>query len=531
MDGVTLATASPEAILDRLRSAIAHQDGELARALARQLLDEDAAELFEGLDQSEIQALAALLGDETLADLLSQLDEHDAADILEQLPVQQAADVLEEINPDDAADIIVQVDPDVSEDILVAMEPSDAAEIRELMAYRPDTAGGIMTPEFVAMEPGLRADRAIAALRKVAEEAEIIYYVYITDPEEHLLGVLSLHRLVLSRPDALVEQLMFADPVRVNVSDDQEFVARLLTERNLLAIPVVDDENRLVGIVTAEDVADVLEDEATEDIERLGGSAPLSEPYLRASPGLLFRKRIVWLLVLFMAQFVTLEVYDHYQGILEGQLVLAMFVPILIGTGGNVGSQTVTTIIRAMAVGEAAPRHFVRILGKEIVTALGRRGHGNADVRSRRDHGRARVRPYGRTDRRRADHLGRDGRRNASVDTEQAASGPGGRLGAIHQQPGRCHWPDHLLHDGRPDTPRRVDLFVQSRYPDQTLLTSSHDLIQGPADARHPHRRHSTLTPQRHVDRIPSQRLRACHAGPRSGARSSGTAARPGWCA
>jgi magnesium transporter len=199
VEGVTQSTASPEAILDRLRSAIDLRDAETARLLARRLLDDDASQLFEGLDRGEIRTLARLLGDETLADLLSQLDDHDAADILEQLPVEHAADVLEEIDPDDAADIIFRVDPDVSEDILVAMEPADAAEIRELMAYRPDTAGGIMTPEFVAMEPSLRTDRAIAALRRVAEEAETINYVYITDPEDHLLGVLSLHRLVLSR--------------------------------------------------------------------------------------------------------------------------------------------------------------------------------------------------------------------------------------------------------------------------------------------------------------------------------------------
>jgi magnesium transporter len=371
VEGVTQSTVSPEAILDRLRSAIDLQDAESARLLARRLLDDDASQLFEGLDRGEIRALARLLGDETVADLLSQLDEHDAADILEQLPVEHAADVLEEIDPDDAADIIFRVDPDVSEEILVAMEPADAAEIRELMAYRPDTAGGIMTPEFVAMEPGLRADRAIAALRRVAEEAETINYVYITDPQDHLLGVLSLHRLVLSRPDATVAELMYADPIRVHIGDDQEDVARLLTERHLLAIPVVDDDNRLVGIVTADDVAEVLEEETTEDIERLGGSAPLTEPYLHASPLLLFRKRVVWLLVLFVAQFGTLEVYDHYSDVLQQQLILAMFVPILIGTGGNVGSQTVTTIIRAMAVGEAAPRHFVRILGKEVLTAAG----------------------------------------------------------------------------------------------------------------------------------------------------------------
>jgi magnesium transporter len=130
-------------------------------------------------------------------------------------------------------------------------------------------------------------------------------------------------------------------------------------------------DDRLVGIITADDVHDVLEEEATEDIERLGGSAPLSEPYLRASPILLFRKRIVWLLALFMAQFVTLAIYDHYANLQLDEKLLAIFVPILIGTGGNVGSQTVTTVIRAMALGEAGPRHFVRIIRKEFVTALG----------------------------------------------------------------------------------------------------------------------------------------------------------------
>lgn len=373
MDGTLQSTVAAEAILDRLRFAIDHEDGVLARELSRQLLDEDAAELFEDLDRPEIVALAQLLGDETLGDLLTRIDEQYAADILEQLPVEDAADILEEIDPDDAVDIIAVVQPEVSADILVAMEPTDAAEIRELMAYRADTAGGIMTPEFVAIAPGLRADRAIAALRRVAEEAETINYVYVTDPDERLLGVLSLHRLVLSRPDAAVGDLMYPDPVRVHVDDDQEVVARLLTERHFLALPVIDDEQRLVGIITADDVADVLEEEATEDIERLGGSAPLSEPYLHASPFLLFRKRIVWLLVLFAAQFITLEVYGYYSGLLDSQVLLAMFVPILIGTGGNVGSQTVTTVIRAMAVGEAAPRHFLRIVSKEIVTgaALG----------------------------------------------------------------------------------------------------------------------------------------------------------------
>jgi magnesium transporter len=163
---------------------------------------------------------------------------------------------------------------------------------------------------------------------------------------------------------------MFRDPVTVRVDTDQEAAARILTERDLLALPVVDFDGRLVGIITADDVADVLEEEATEDIERLGGSQPLDEPYLRASPTLLFRKRIVWLLVLFCAQFVTVSILGHYEGLIAQATILALFIPILTGTGGNVGSQTVTTIIRAMALGEAAPRHVFRILRKELATGL-----------------------------------------------------------------------------------------------------------------------------------------------------------------
>lgn len=356
-------------ILEGLRHAIADRDAARARELAARLVEEDALELLEDLSQEELSNLFHFLGDEALGELLTLLHERDAADILERMSAAQAADILEEIDPDDATDIISEVDPEFSDTILVAMEPEEAAELRGLMAYPADSAGGIMTPAFVAISPDLRADQAVAALRRVAEEAETVNYVYVIDRDERLLGVLSLHRLVLTRPDTRVSDLMYQDPISVEVTADQEFAARLLTERNLLALPVVETDGRLVGIITSDDVHDVLEAEATEDIERLGGSAPLSEPYLRASPMLLFRKRIVWLLALFIAQFGTLAIYDHYEGIQQEEVLLALFVPILIGTGGNVGSQTVTTVIRAMALGEAGPRHFVRIIGKEFVTA------------------------------------------------------------------------------------------------------------------------------------------------------------------
>ena len=368
-------TTSPAAVeaslLVGLRQAVTAGDAVVARSLAARMLEEDALALLEDLQPAELSRLFAILGDESLAQLLARLDDRDAAGILSRMTAAQAADILEEIDPDDATDILEEVDPDLLEGLLVAMEPDEAAEIRDLMSYPPESAGGIMTPAFVAISPGLRADQAVVALRRVAEEAETVNYVYVVDREERLLGVLSLHALVLTRPTTLVRDLMISDIVTVPVLADQEDAARILTDRDLLALPVVDLEGRLVGIITADDVADVIEAETTEDIERLGGSQPLSEPYLRASPFLLFRKRVVWLFVLFMAQFVTIEIYSSYEGDIRRAAVLGILVPILIGTGGNVGSQTVSTIIRAMSVGEAEPRHILRILRKELITGLG----------------------------------------------------------------------------------------------------------------------------------------------------------------
>ncbi len=367
-DEATSGTLGP--LLDGLRDAVAANDAGRARACAAEMLEEDALALLEDLRPAELSRLFAILGDEALAQLLARLDDRDAARILSRMSTAQAADILEEIDPDDATDILEEVDPALVEGLLVAMEPEEAAELRDLMAYPPESAGGIMTPAFVAVAPNLRADQAVAALRRVAEEAETVNYVYVCDPGDHLLGVLSLHALVLTAPSTPVRDLMVRDITTVPVLADQEEAARLLTERDLLALPVVDPDGRLVGIITADDVADVLEQEATEDIERLGGSQPLTEPYLRASPLLLFRKRIVWLLVLFVAQFFSISVLEQYQADFAAVPVLSIFVPILIGTGGNVGSQTVSTVIRALAVGEVRPRDVLRIVGKEMTTGL-----------------------------------------------------------------------------------------------------------------------------------------------------------------
>lgn len=355
----------------RLQTAITHGDRESTVETLRLL--EGSGELVDHLREltrGELAQLANVLGDEMLGEFLGELDPYDAAAILQRLTAADAADVLEAMDPDEAADVVGEFAPSEADRILIEMEPVEAAELRGLLSYPPDTAGGRMTPAFVSIRPDLPADQAILALRRVAEEAETITYFYVTDAEDRLLGVLSLRKLVLSPPTTPVAELLDTELITVLDTADQEAAAKLPTENDLLALPVVDREGRILGIITADDVADILEQETTEDIERLGGSAPLEEPYLRATPARLWRKRVGWLLALFLAEAYTGTVLRHYESELAAVVALSFFIPLLIGTGGNVGSQVVVTLVRAMALGQVRLRDIFRIILKEVQTGL-----------------------------------------------------------------------------------------------------------------------------------------------------------------
>jgi magnesium transporter len=328
---------------------------------------EELAQALAGLTPIELGRLVARLGEESLAELMAELDSVDAARLIVKLGRAQAADVLEEMDPDDAADVVGELATDHAEAILFEMEQAEARDVRDLLSYPRESAAGIMTPEYVAIAPELTAAEALAGLGRLAEEAETIYYVYVVEPAtRRLLGVLSLRRLVLSPRSTPVRELMVADLAKVRAEADREEAARLLDQRHLIALPVVDEQNRLLGIITADDAADVLLEEVGEDMERLGGSQPLDEPYLRASVWHLLRKRIPWLLVLFVAEAYTGSVLRHFQETLSEMVSLAFFIPLLIGTGGNVGSQTVTTLVRAMGVGEIQFRDLLRVLRREV---------------------------------------------------------------------------------------------------------------------------------------------------------------------
>ena len=363
----TQATAD---LLAEVQALIHERERDGVLGLAEVIGPAEWADLVPQLEPHEVAVLIQWLPDEEIALILEELPPVEAARILRTLSAPEAGTLLGEMDPDDAADVVELLPQSAVDEILVRMSPEEAAEIRELSGYEPDTAGGIMTPAYVAVSKDATSAQAIAAIRRLVDEAETVNYVYVVDDERHLLGVLSLYRLLLSPDDTPVSGLMAPSTVRVRASADQETAARLLTDRNLLAIPVVDDDDHLIGIITEDDIADVIEAEATEDIERLGGSQPLNLPYRLASVPLLVRKRVGWLMILFIAQGYTGTVLQSFEGELAAVVALSFFIPLLIGTGGNVGSQTVTLVVRAMALGEVAMRDLGWLVFKELRVGL-----------------------------------------------------------------------------------------------------------------------------------------------------------------
>ncbi|REJ32582.1 MAG: magnesium transporter [Bacillota bacterium] len=242
--------------------------------------------------------------------------------------------------------------------------------MRSLLEHAEDTAGGLMTHEFVRLRETMTAAEAIDHIRRRAPDAETVYYVYVTDDQRRLSGVISLRKLIVADPDEYVGDLMDRNVISVPADLHQEETARIVARYDLLALPVVDENNVLLGVVTVDDALDVLREEATEDIQRLGGSQPLEQPYLQSRFSELVNARVWWLLLLFVLQSVTITIMNHYGAALESVVLLAFFIPLLIGTAGNAGSQAATLVIRAMAVGELRFGDFFRVVAREAAVGV-----------------------------------------------------------------------------------------------------------------------------------------------------------------
>ena len=275
------------------------------------------------------------------------------------------------VAPDDAADIIQESPPQERQELLDLLDGPTRQEVIALLVYAEDDAGGLMSPRYARLRPEMSADEAIRYLRRQAiERVETIYYVYVLDPRQRLLGVVSFRELFAAPPERRVSEVMQADVVTVSEEMDQEEVARIIAEHDLLAIPVLDAEGRIKGVVTVDDIVDVFEEEATEDIQKIGGTEALGAPYLEIGLAGMLRKRVGWLLILFFAQMLTANVIGFYEGAIANVVVLTLFIPLIISSGGNSGSQATTLVIRAMSLGEIRLRDWWRVLRRELLTGL-----------------------------------------------------------------------------------------------------------------------------------------------------------------
>jgi magnesium transporter len=282
----------------------------------------------------------------------------------------EMARLIEAMSHDDRADLLRKLEPRVREGLLRLVDEADRRDIAKLVNYAENTAGALMTTDYAWLPANISAEEALERLRLQAPDSETIYYIYVVDDQRRLLGVLSLRDLIMAQRRAMLRDVMETQIVTVHDTDDREKVARDMGEYDLLAIPVVDADGRLVGIVTADDVLDVVESEATEDIHRMGAVGPLEENYLEASFVTIWRKRAVWLACLFFAELFTFSALAHFEDAIAEVVVLSLFVPLCISTGGNSGSQAATLITRAMALGQVKNSDWFRVLRHEIGMGL-----------------------------------------------------------------------------------------------------------------------------------------------------------------
>jgi magnesium transporter len=302
-------------------------------------------------------------------DLFFGLKIHDQAELIEGFGHAEKRSWVRLLAPDDIADIIQDLGPEYREEILGILDQQTRREVTALLAYAEDNAGGLMSSRFVRLRPDMSVDEAISYLRIQAKtQVETIYYAYVLDVDQTLLGVISFRELFSAQPHRKIRDMMKPDMIKIPVSLDQEQIAKIFAQQNLMALPVIDEWGHMKGIVTFDDIASVLQEEATEDIQKLGAVEALDLPYMRTPFLSMIQKRAGWLVVLFFGEMLTASAMGYFQHELERAVVLALFIPLIISSGGNSGSQASTLIIRALALGEIRLKDWSRVLGRELMS-------------------------------------------------------------------------------------------------------------------------------------------------------------------
>lgn len=366
-DLVKLADAEIE-----LRESLERGHSARARSIMADLHPADIADLLDVLDEDLRFQAFSLLEDEIASEVLDETQAEATLHLVEAVPDERLADLLEELPMDDAAELLGDLPPEQAETLIAFMEPEEAAEVRGLLEYSDETAGRLMTEKVVRIRRRWTAQETIEHLRTTDPETETLAYLYVVDDDDRLVGVVPLRDLITAPANALIRDIMEPDVIYVSVDTDQEEVALMVAKYDFFAIPVVDRQSRLAGIITHDDVVDILQEEFTEDVQRLGGSQPLERPYFAVSIPRVVWKRVGWLVLLFATGgLLSGAVLRNFEHELTAVVALATFIPLVTGTGGNAGSQAVATIIRAQALDEIRTGDLLRVLVREVITGLG----------------------------------------------------------------------------------------------------------------------------------------------------------------
>ncbi len=340
----------------------------------KELLDEmneqDIAEIFMELEERELTLIYRLLNKELAAEVFVNMEPEYQEQLIRAFSDSELREVLDELYVDDAVDLIEEMPSSLVKRILKHTDPETRKSINEILKYPEDSAGSIMTIEYVDLKRSMTVADAFMRIRRTGVDKETIYTCYVTDSKRKLKGVVTAKDLLLADENATIREIMEDNVISVNTSEDKEVVADLFDKYDLLALPVVDRENRLVGIITVDDAIDVMQEEITEDMELMAAITPTDKPYLKMGVFENFKKRIPWLMLLMVSATFTEKIITHFEGALTSCVVLTAFIPMLTGTCGNCGNQSSSTIIRGISLGEIEFRDTLKVVFKEFSIAL-----------------------------------------------------------------------------------------------------------------------------------------------------------------
>jgi magnesium transporter len=337
------------------------------RATLRDVAPADVADTLSLLEPEEAALAFRLLPRDHAGDAFSELEPDRQEHLIEELGAG-AQPIVEAMDPDDRAALLDELPPKVARRLIAALKPADRRETQAILGYPPESVGRLMTPDYVRVKPDWTIGRALQQIREYGSDAETIWYVYVTDSAGRLIDDIRIRRILLADPDDTVESVMDHRFEALSAYDDREEAVRQIARYDRFALPVVDSQGVLVGIVTADDVADVAEEEATEDIQKLAGMEALEGAYMQARVHDMVKKRGPWLLLLFLGQMLTVAVLGHFE--LQLAAVLALFIPMIISTGGNTGGQAATLLIRALALQELRPGDWLRVIRRELLVGI-----------------------------------------------------------------------------------------------------------------------------------------------------------------